>query len=141
MTLHATGRVPSRRGAAFTRSSPPARGAQARCRPMRLLSALSITAGFAAAAASPAQASPLADPVEAGRYTFDRSLVLPTPALSPASPIVAAGGLREGGLSALQVIPGTGNRRFLSVSDRGPNGQPPAARGGGGGPAPGPAAA
>ena len=104
---------------------------------MRLLTVLSITAGLAAAAASPSDAAPLADPVEAGRYTFDRSLVLPTPTLTPASPIVAAGGLREGGLSSLQVIPGTGNRRFLSVSDRGPNGQPAAASGGRTFPSPG----
>ncbi len=104
---------------------------------MRLLTVLSITAGLAAAAGSPSDAAPLSDPVEAGRYTFDRSLVLPTPTLSAASPIVAAGGLREGGLSSLTVIPGTGNRRFLSVSDRGPNGQPAAASGGRTFPSPG----
>ena len=100
---------------------------------MNLLRALPIAAGLAAAAASAAStatAASLNDPVEAGRYTFDRSLVLPTPTLSPASPIVAAGGLREGGLSSLQVVPGTGNRRFLSISDRGPNGQPAPASGG-----------
>lgn len=97
---------------------------------------LSVPAAVAAvlsAGAAAAGAAPLASPVEAGRYTFDRALVLPTPALSPASPIVAAGGLREGGLSALQVIPGTGNRRFLSISDRGPNGQPGGANGSAGG--------
>jgi hypothetical protein len=106
---------------------------------MRLLSALSISAGIIVAAAtpSPSPAATLSDPVEAGRYTFDRSLVLPTPALSPASPIVAAGGMREGGLSSLQVVPGTGNRRFESVSDRGPNGQPTAAAGGRTFPSPG----
>ena len=104
---------------------------------MRPLSVLTITAAIAAAAASPSSAAPLSDPVEAGRYTFDRTQVLPTPALTPASPIVAAGGLREGGLSSLQVVPGTGNRRFLSVSDRGPNGQPAPASGGRTFPSPG----
>jgi hypothetical protein len=33
-------------------------------------------------------------------------------------------------LSVLQVVPGSGNTRFVSVSDRGPNGQPTAAEGG-----------
>ncbi|WP_445151228.1 esterase-like activity of phytase family protein [Baekduia sp. Peel2402] len=92
-----------------------------------LVAALSACA--AAVVAPVAAAAPLASPVEAGRYMFDRALVLPTPALSPASPINVAGGLREGGLSALQVVPGTGNRRFLSISDRGPNGQPGGANG------------
>jgi hypothetical protein len=92
--------------------------------PVALAAALSACA----VAVPAAGAAPLANPVEAGRYTFDRALVLPTPALSPASPINATGGgLREGGLSALEVVPGTGNRRFLSISDRGPNGQPAAA--------------
>ena len=84
---------------------------------------LSLTMGLGLlAVTAPAAAAPLAAPVEAGRFTFDRSLVLPTPVI--ATPI------REGGLSALQVEPGTGNRRFLSVSDRGPGGQPTSAVGG-----------
>lgn len=91
-------------------------------RPAALVAALSASAVLAPVAA--ASAAPLPAPVEAGRYTFDRALVLPTATLTSASPIVADGGLREGGLSALEVVPGTGNRRFLSISDRGPNGQP-----------------
>ena len=83
-----------------------------------------LSACAAAVAAPVAAAAPLASPVEAGRYTFDRALILSTPTLTGASPIIADGGLREGGLSALEVVPGTGNRRFLSISDRGPNGQP-----------------
>ncbi|EHN09211.1 hypothetical protein PAI11_39640 [Patulibacter medicamentivorans] len=74
-----------------------------------------------------AQAAPLASPTEAGRFALDRSLVLPSPTLTAASPIVAGGGIREGGLSALQVVPGSGNRRFVTITDRGPNGQPNAA--------------
>ena len=69
--------------------------------------ALSL-ATLAAVVPGSAAGAPLANPVESGRYTFDRSMLLPTPALSPASPINVAGGLREGGLSSLQVIPGTG---------------------------------
>jgi hypothetical protein len=90
--------------------------------PASLLAAAVLTV----AASTTASAAPLSDPVEAGRYTLDRSLVLPTPNLSSASPIMVAGGVREGGFSALQVAPGTGNTRFLSISDRGPNGQPAA---------------
>jgi hypothetical protein len=63
--------------------------------------ALTAALTACAVAAPVAAAAPLAAPVEAGRYTFDRALTLPTPALSPASPINQAGGLREGGLSAL----------------------------------------
>ena len=69
--------------------------------------------------APPAMAAPLAAPVEAGTFAFDRARLL-------AAPFVAEP-VREGGLSALQVEPGTGNRRFLSISDRGPTGQPTAA--------------
>jgi hypothetical protein len=88
--------------------------------PAALVAALSACA----VAAPVASAAPLAAPVEAGRYTFDRSLVIATPTLTSASPIIQAGGIREGGLSGLEVVPGTGNRRFISISDRGPNGQP-----------------
>jgi hypothetical protein len=91
---------------------------------------ISLLAAATVAAAAPVAGAALPDPVEAGRYALDRSLVLATPPLTTASPVIAAGGVREGGLSALQVVPGTGNRRFVSVSDRGPNGQPDAATGG-----------
>ena len=75
---------------------------------MRKLSPLAAFAAVLSLSAAPsALAAPLASPEEAGRYTLDRALVLPTPALDLASPIIAAGGLREGGLSALQVEPGT----------------------------------
>src|SRR5690349_9488816 len=81
--------------------------------------------------AGAAEAAPLASPTEAGRFALDRALVLPSPTLTPASPIISlGGGIREGGLSALQVVPGTGNRRFVTITDRGPNGQPTAATGG-----------
>lgn len=78
-----------------------------------------------------AHAAPLPVPTEAGRYALDRSLVLPSPTLTTTSPIIGvSGGIREGGISALQVVPGTGNRRFIAITDRGPNGQPNAATGG-----------
>ncbi len=81
--------------------------------------------------AGAASAAPLASPTEAGRFALDRALVLPSPSLTGASPIIGlGGGIREGGLSALQVIPGTGNRRFVTITDRGPNGSPTAATGG-----------
>ncbi|MDO9354487.1 MAG: esterase-like activity of phytase family protein, partial [Solirubrobacteraceae bacterium] len=88
-----------------------------------------LAAGLLAAAASApaALAAPLASPTEAGRFSLDRSLVLAAPTLTDASPIIAGGGIREGGFSALQVVPGTGNRRFVTITDRGPNGQPTAA--------------
>lgn len=87
---------------------------------------LGVLAGAIAACLVPvaATAAPLADPVEAGRFALDRSQVLSTPALDAGTVI------REGGLSALQVAPGTGNRRLLSISDRGPTGQVTAAIGG-----------
>ncbi len=78
-----------------------------------------------------AHAAPLPAPTEAGRFALDRSLVLPSPTLTATSPIIGvSGGIREGGISALQVVPGTGNRRFIAITDRGPNGQPNAATGG-----------
>ena len=85
----------------------------------------------ATASAAPAQAAPLPSPTEAGRFALDRSLILPSPSLTSTSPIIGvSGGIREGGFSALQVVPGTGNRRFITITDRGPNGQPDAATGG-----------
>src|ERR1700712_3481616 len=104
-----------------------------------MLSKTLVAAALAvAASAGPAQAAPLASPTEAGRYALDRSLILPSPSLTDASPIIGlGGGIREGGLSALQVVPGTGNRRFISITDRGPNGQPTAATDGRTFPSPG----
>jgi hypothetical protein len=93
-----------------------------------LRSTIAVAVLATAAGASAASAAPLASPTEAGRFQLDRSLVLPSPTLTSASPIISlGGGIREGGLSALQVVPGTGNRRFISITDRGPNGQPNAA--------------
>ena len=77
---------------------------------------VTLLSGTLLAATAPAAAAPLGDPVEAGRFALDRSMVLRSPNISAV--------IREGGLSGLQVEPGTGNRRFLSVSDRGPSGQP-----------------
>lgn len=78
-----------------------------------------------------AEAAPLATPTEAGRFALDRALILPSPTLTDTSPIIGtSGGIREGGLSGLTVVPGTGNRRFVTITDRGPNGQPTAATGG-----------
>lgn len=99
-------------------------------------STLAVAAIAAATAAGSAHAAALPTPTEAGRFTLDRSLVLPTPTLTGASPIIGSGGIREGGLSALQVVPGTGNRRFVAITDRGPNGQPNGATGGRSFPAP-----
>ncbi len=79
-----------------------------------------LAAALLLATAGEATAAPLADPVEAGRFSFDRAVALPAPFIAPTS-------LREGGLSALQVEPGSGNRRFLAISDRGPTGEPTAA--------------
>jgi hypothetical protein len=90
-------------------------------------SSLAAAAAASLLATAAASAAPLPSPTEAGRFDLDRSLVLATPTLTSASPIVAAGGVREGGFSALQVVPGTGNRRFVTITDRGPNGQPNAA--------------
>ncbi|MDO8210550.1 esterase-like activity of phytase family protein [Conexibacter sp. CPCC 206217] len=95
---------------------------------MKTITTLAASVGAALAIAAPASAAALSDPVEAGRYALDRALVLPTPNLTDLSPILSTGdlfgnrGMREGGLSALQVVPGSGNRRFLTISDRGPNG-------------------
>ena len=83
---------------------------------------LGILAGTAAALTSAPARAALTDPVDAGSFAFDRSQVLATPNLSAS--------IREGGLSGLQVEPGTGKRRFWSVSDRGPTGTPTAAVGG-----------
>lgn len=99
------------------------------CRSVRYLSLAALAAGLLTFTA-PALGAPLSSPVEAGRYEFGRTQLLPTPTLSAANPLVAAGGMREGGLSALQVVAGTHNTRFLSISDRGPNGQPDSATGG-----------
>ena len=75
----------------------------------------SLTGALAATTPAAARAA-LTDPVAAGTFALDRSVVLATPGLTT-SPAI-----REGGLSGLQVEPGTGNRRFLAVSDRGPTG-------------------
>lgn len=93
---------------------------------------LGVAAGLLAASTltAAAEAAPLASPSEAGRFALDRALVLPSPSLTTTSPIIGSGGIREGGLSGLQVVPGTGNRRFVTITDRGPNGQPTAATGG-----------
>lgn len=120
-----------------TGSSPHAGRRRVAWRAVRQLQVPLVAVALLAATSTTAAAAPLADPVEAGRFSFDRSLVLSTPMLTGSSPIIAAGGVREGGLSSLQVVPGTGNRRFLSVSDRGPNGQPTQAAGGRSFPAPG----
>ena len=78
-----------------------------------------------------AHAAPLASPTEGGRFALDRALVLPSPSLTSTSPIIGTSrGIREGGLSGLTVVPGTGNRRFVTITDRGPNGQPTAGTGG-----------
>lgn len=93
----------------------------------------SMAAGLLAATTlvGAAEAAPLASPTEAGRFALDRALVLPSPTLTNTSPIIGlSGGIREGGLSGLTVVPGTGNRRFVTITDRGPNGQPTAATGG-----------
>lgn len=97
---------------------------------------LAAAAGAALAFAAPASGAALSDPAESGRYALDRALVLPTPLLTNVSPLLSTPdpmgltGMREGGLSALQVVPGSGNRRFLTISDRGPNGATTAAAGG-----------
>ncbi|MFT4035426.1 MAG: esterase-like activity of phytase family protein [Patulibacter sp.] len=101
------------------------------------LTALTGAALAMFAVAASADAAALQAPTLAGRYALDRSLILPTPTLTDASPIIAAGGIREGGLSALEVVPGTGNRRFVTITDRGPNGQPTAATDGRTFPSPG----
>ncbi len=103
---------------------------------MKIKTTLAAAVGTALALAAPAFGAALSDPTEAGRYELARDLVLPTPNLTAVSPILGDGdvdrrrGIREGGLSALQVVPGSGNRRFVSISDRGPNGAVADAAGG-----------
>ncbi|MDO8185344.1 esterase-like activity of phytase family protein [Conexibacter sp. JD483] len=110
---------------------------------MKITTTLAAAVGAALALAAPASGAALSDPTEAGRYELARDLVLPTPTLTDASPIISVGdaagrrGIREGGLSALQVVPGSGNRRFISISDRGPNGAVDGAVGGRSYPSPG----
>ncbi len=103
---------------------------------MKITTTLAAAVGAALALAAPAAGAALSDPAEAGRYELQRDLVLATPTLTDLSPIIGVGdaagrrGIREGGLSGLQVVPGSGNRRFVSISDRGPNGAVTGAVGG-----------